>query len=125
MSDLTADQLSDIRFDLADINSAFSDTELNRLWTRLSSVSGDTLRLEAVKGLAVRAILHDAAKFNSYTAGKTSEQKDQIFQHYQRLYDSFYRKAVEAALGTSPSTAWAALREIPHATRTEPSDDAS
>lgn len=124
MSDLTADQLSDIRFDLADVNSAFTDAELERLWDRLDSVSTDALRLEAVKGLAVRAILHDAAKFNTYTAGKTTEQKDQLFQHYARLYDGLYKKAVEAALGTSPATAWAQLREIPHATRTEPSEDA-
>lgn len=122
MADLTATQLSDIRFDLSDVSSAFTDVELNRLWARVDGVSDTTRRLEVVKGLAIRALLHDAAKFNDWTAGETSEKKAQVFKHYASLYGSFYAALVDAALGTKKQFVWGEIRGHPHQERTEPSD---
>jgi len=123
MADLTADQLSDIRVDLADASSAFSDAELQRLWTRVESVTNTARRLEATKGLAIRAVLHDAAKFNDWTAGETSQKKEQIFKRYKDLYMAFYAKVVDSLLGTQKQLAWAQIRAHPNQERTEPQDN--
>lgn len=122
MADLTATQLSDIRFDLADVSSAFGSDELQRLWARTDDISNTARRLEVVKGLAIRALLHDAAKFNDWTAGETSEKKSQVFDHWKKVYDQFYASAVDAWLGTRKQFVWAGMRGHPHQDRTEPSD---
>lgn len=122
MTDLTATQLSDIRFDLADADSSFSDDELNRLWARTDGARSDAIRLEATKGLAIRALLHDAAKFNDYTAGETQEKKDQVFKHWKDLYAAFYAAAVDALLGTKQQMHIAKARTHPNQDRTDPTD---
>lgn len=123
MSDtMTATQLSDLRFDLADIESAFSDVELNRCWARLSGARDDRSRFEATKGLAIRSLLHDAAKFNDYTAGQTDEKKSQVFEHYLKLFNSMYAAVVQDALGGSGQVARGSWRMQPHQERTAPDE---
>lgn len=123
MADMTYTQVSDLRVDLADVERAFTDAELQRFWTRCSDADNDTLRFTATKGLAILTLLHDVAKFANYTAGKTSEQKAQIFDHYMLLYDRFYKRAVENVTGTAQRQVYMAVRgEMTHGTRTEPHD---
>lgn len=122
MADLTATQLSDMRFDLADISSAFTDDELNRVWARADGASDTATQFEAAKGLVIRALLHDAAKFNNYTAGMRREEKEKIFDHYRKLYEDMYASIVDGILGQQQQVVWAALRGYPHQTRTEPDD---
>jgi hypothetical protein len=123
MADMTATQLTDFRADIADTNSAFTDAELQRLWTRCDGASTDYQRFEASKGLAIRQLLHDAAKFNDYAAGETEEKKAVIFDHYKKLYDGYYAPIVDALFGNKKQFVWAQMRAHPHQTRTEPTDD--
>jgi len=123
MADLTAIQLADFRADIADTNSAFTDAELQRLWTRCEGASNDYLRFEASKGLAIRQLLHDAAKFNDYSAGETEEKKAVIFDHYKKLYDSTYAPIVDAVMDNKRQVVLTTMRAQPHQTRTAPTDD--
>jgi hypothetical protein len=79
VAELTADDLADLRGDLADNGDtqAFTDAELARLWVR---AGGD---LTAATLLAVRQLLANAAKFNDYALGQGArdEKKSQIFDH--------------------------------------------
>lgn len=80
MATLTSDQLTDLRADLGDVpTSTFSDTELNRLYTRAESDYTQTIVL------ALRQMTMNAAKFNDYTAGMDTDKKSQIFDHLQKM----------------------------------------
>lgn len=78
---LTSDQLSDLQADLGITSdqSVFTDSELNRLFTR---AVGD---YELTITYAVRQLLMQAARFNDYTVGQTSESKSQV---YKQLKDT-------------------------------------
>ncbi len=72
---LSDDQITDLRADLG-IQSAgavFTDAELDRLYTR---ADGD---YDLAVVYAIDQLLMDAAKFNDYTAGSSSEKKSQVF----------------------------------------------
>jgi len=121
MADLTSQQLSDIRSDLGSIESAFEDAEFQRYYDRMANASDENMRYQATLGMAVRAFVHDAAKFHEYTAGETSHKKDQVYKQYIDLYVRFYGQIVEPLLSSGGSqVVWAALRSHPHQTRTEP-----
>lgn len=79
---LTADQLADFQGDLGitDDESVFTDVELDRLYTRSES------SYELAVALGFRQLLADAAKFNDYTAGESSEKKAQVFEHLKDLH---------------------------------------
>lgn len=72
---MTAIQITNARRLLADktIPPAFSDTELNDYF----ALAGDNYYLAIAFGF--RALQADAAKFNQYSIGQTSEHKQQIF----------------------------------------------
>ncbi len=78
---LSAEQLSDIRGDLADTTTpyAFSDAELSRLHDRAGGNYNQTI------ALAIRQLLMSAAKFYNYTAGFTKEERADIFDHLKDM----------------------------------------
>lgn len=79
MATLDSDQLSDIQGDLGIVadEAVFTDDELHRLYTR--AVSSYDLAVV----YALDQLLMDAAKFNDYKAGSSSESKSQVFKHLQ------------------------------------------
>lgn len=82
MTDMTATQQSDIRADLAIADAAqtpFSDAEFNRLYTRAGADYNYTVVL------AIRQLLVDSAKRNSYRTGQTAEETEQIFENLMKL----------------------------------------
>ena len=81
MAELSDDQRSDIQADIGidSDQTVFTDAELDRLYTRASS-DYDTAVVYALDQL-----LADAAKFNDYTAGASSERKSQVFENLMKL----------------------------------------
>ena len=90
MAVLSADQLSDIQGDLriGSEEAVFTDTQLNRLFTRASS------NYEKTVVLALRQMVMDAARYIDYRAGLTSQSKSQI---YKQLRDrlAYFERLVE------------------------------
>lgn len=80
MTTLTSDQLTDLRGDIGDTGTpqAFTDTELQRFYTRAGSYAG-------AKALARRQLLANAAKFFKYTVGASTEERQQVFDHLKAL----------------------------------------
>jgi hypothetical protein len=77
---LTSDELTDLRGDIGDTGDvqAFTDAALQRLYVRAGSYAG-------AKALAFKQLLSNAAKFVRYTAGETTEAREQIFTHLKTL----------------------------------------
>lgn len=120
---LTAQEITDIRDDIADngATEAFTDAEIERAYERTEAVSSDLTRHAATRGILVRQLLMSATKLNDYTAGATSEKRDQVFQHLKFMY-GLYAKAVETVEGaTGKSIARVAVSNVPRAGRTYPS----
>lgn len=74
MATLSSDQLTDVQGDLgiSDDEGVFTDTELNRLYTR---AGGD---YEKTVAFAYRQLWANALKFTRYTQGRSSEDKTAI-----------------------------------------------
>ena len=86
---LTSDQLADIQGDLGISNdeAVFTDTELNRLYTRAS----DNYALAVYYGY--RQILAQAAKFHNYTVANSSVSRSQMFDHLKDMLDFWQDEA--------------------------------
>jgi hypothetical protein len=77
---LSATELARLRRKLGDATgTVFSDAELNDIYDEADSDFDRTLLI------SFEEIMYDAAKFNDYTAGQTSERKSQVFDHLQKL----------------------------------------
>lgn len=92
MATLTDDQCADLRADIGDAgtNQAFSNPELDRLYTRALADDGG---YDLAVVYALRQLLADQAKFTDYTAGETSESRSQVFKHLERLLARWERIA--------------------------------
>ncbi len=80
---LSAQQLTDLRADLADeaADPAFTDDELNRLYERADS---DYTR---TKVLAIKQLLMNTVKFYKYVAGFTRQEPDTVFDHLKTMLE--------------------------------------
>lgn len=104
----TADQLSDLRADLADTaaSPAFSDGELARLWSRAGG------RHERTCALATRQLLMQANRFHDYALGQgaTDQKKSQLRANLRDMLKIFTSASGGGAglatiqLGTSTSS---------------------
>lgn len=119
---LTAEQLSDLRADLGDSNTAFTSVELNRNWDRLENAANDLQRHNATLALCFRQLLASASKLHDYTAGATGEKLSQVRKHLQEMYELF-ADDLEAALGTNANVLKSKVASYPHQTRTLPSEE--
>jgi hypothetical protein len=107
---LTADQITDFRKDIADVNEAFSPDELNRLYARAQDNYGKTAGVEAYNqavALAYRQLLANANKLANYSAGSTSESLAQVRNH---IKDSLTYWETEVVGKATPQVAIARLR---------------
>lgn len=118
---LTSDQLTDLRADLGDNNTAFTDPELQRLWDRVASAPNDYIRYRATLGLAWMQIKAGAAKFHDYEAGAVKEKLSQVFDHATKMVAD-YITDVEAALSQQKEFVKTKVGITPHQTRTEPAE---
>jgi len=80
---LTSDQLTDLQADLGitDDETVFTDTELERLFTRASEGYNTAVYL------GWRQLMADAAKLYKYTVAQTSINKDQVFDHVKAMVE--------------------------------------
>jgi hypothetical protein len=78
---LTTAQLTDMQADLGitDDESVFTDTELNRLYTRASNDYNTAVYY------GWRQLLANVAKFHNYTAGMTKVERGQVFDHVEKM----------------------------------------
>lgn len=78
---LTTEQRTDMQADLgiAADEGVFTDAELDRLYERAAA------DYDVAMVYALDQLLMDAAKFNDYTAGSSSEKKSQVFDHLLKV----------------------------------------
>lgn len=119
---LTSVQLEDIRGDVGDVSTAFTDAEIMRLYDRLTSAPNESTRLEAVKGLMFERLLNQASKLHDYTAGAVDEKLSQIVKNLERRLE-YYRPALEAARGQNRQFAVGKLGKRAHPYREEPAEN--
>lgn len=115
MTDLTTAQQNTLRRRVGDTGAteAFSDDELQDAFDEaLEDLDSSTVIL-------LEWLIADAAKFNDYTAGQTSEKKSQVFDHLNKLLQRYEGKV--AASNTSPGMKIVGMRSVPPRERDEPS----
>lgn len=71
---LTKDELSDFREDIGDVNEAFSDAALQRIYVRCTG------RAAKSRVMAIDQLLGSAAKLADYAQNESEEKKSQIFK---------------------------------------------
>lgn len=118
---LTEQQISDLRTDIADVNSAFSEAALNRIWDRVAGARDDNARHEAALGLMARQLLANANLLHDYTAGQSSEKLSQVRAHLKDQYE-MYRPALEAALNQKKQFVIGSIAPVPSQVREYPDE---
>lgn len=98
----TSDQISDLRADIGDTGTppAFSDADITRLWYRVRAARDEGYQSEAALALMARQLMTSAAKLHKYSAGNTSEDRQQVFDHLQKIYKMF-EASLNSVLGNS------------------------
>lgn len=118
---LTAAQLNDLRNDLGDNATAFSNDELDRNWDRIASATSDTQHHEATLYLCWRQIAAQAAKGYDQRTGLTEDKLSQVFDHAQKMM-GLYKSSFDAATSQRKQVSIGVLKPIPN-TRRYPSED--
>lgn len=116
MAEMTADQLSDFRKDIGDEDSdnyVFTETEINRLFTRADSDYDRTVIL------ALEQLITNAAKFADYTVGQTTERRSQVFDQLVRTLDI---KRQSTAAGDQATVFMGQMESYPVKSRDVPSE---
>jgi hypothetical protein len=118
---LTPQQLQDLQDDsgIGSDQAVFTDSELDRIWERVSGASSDTERHEAALYLIYRQLLGSANKLHDYTAGATSEKLSQVRANLKQMHD-LYKPSYEAATSQATQFARTVLRKRPNQRRTRP-----
>jgi hypothetical protein len=108
VANLTIDQITDLRNDLGDNKTppAFSDAELQRLYTR----SDDNYSKTMVLGLD--QLIMDAAKFSDYTQNETQEKKSQIFDHLLKVRAIWQGRVKDETLAATKTVRMTKLRPV-------------
>jgi hypothetical protein len=110
MAELSATELARMRRKLGDATGAvFSNDELNDIYTEAGADFDRALMI------AFEEIMYDAAKFNDYTAGQTSERKSQVFDHLSKVV-----ARIEATRSNKQQVRIVGLRGIPPHVKDEP-----
>ncbi len=116
MADLTADQLTDLRADIGDAGAtqAFTDDELQRLYTR----AGESYNRAVL--LAFRQLLGNSWKQTTYKQNQSSENRSDVFKHLKQMaaYWSAIVLADESA--DKPQLKIVGRRTIPPSRKSKP-----
>lgn len=94
----------DFRADIGDVNSAFTDADIDTLETRATAKYGADSAYEGARVMAINQLIANAAKFRDYTANESSDKKSQVFKHLKDLrtiYKDELDDAIEDASGAS------------------------
>ena len=115
MAQLSTDQLADFRADLSDIdplNYVWEDDALHRLYTRAES------SYELALWYAIRQLYLASLSENDYTAGQTSERRDQIKQGLKAALDTQWQIVTRSG----NQVAIAGMRAVPPVEKDVPFD---
>ena len=112
----TTQQRDDLRLDIGDSGSVFSDDELDRIWDRAVAAAGTSnnhaLEAEA-RVYAIRQLMANAAKLVSYKANQSTENQSDIFKHLKDLLKYWQEEADEAVSSANAAAAWGTMRKAP------------
>jgi hypothetical protein len=111
MAELSAAQLLDIRADLGDDGTVWTDDELDRLYTRASSDYNSAVVL------AIRQLLMNAAKLHDYSLAQSSESKSQIFKNLKEMLTYWDDKA-----STRQQVKMVGMRSVPPRAKDSPNE---
>jgi hypothetical protein len=119
MTDLTTAQKNTLRRRVGDSGAtqAFSDDELQDAFDEAVE------SLDATTVILIEWLIADAAKFNDFTAGQTSEKKSQIFDHLVKLAAHYQGKVDTAARGVQVKIV--GMRSVPPRERDAPQSDST
>ena len=113
MATLDADQLKDIRTDVGDDGTVFTDAELHRFYTRADSDYNKAVVL------AFRALKANAAKLNDYRLAQSMESKSQVYDHIDGLLKDWV-----ALAENKTQISIVGLRNVPTRDKDTPDGDA-
>lgn len=113
MTAITAADRDYIRRKVGDtgVTPLFSDSDLAVIWTDAGEDRSRAI-LECLQELMV-----NAAKFNDYTIGQTSEKKQQVFQNLRMMVDYW-----QGEIDTSPQFKMVGLSAVPERDKDMPYD---
>ncbi len=64
----------------------FTDAEIIDIWERVDAADSEAQQHDAALALMYFQLRNSAVKFTKYTAGQTSVEKQQIFDHLHKVY---------------------------------------
>lgn len=102
MTTPTASELTRLRRKIGDTDAAITASILEDIW---DEAAGDE---STAVVLSIQMLLSDAARFNDYTAGQTSEKKQQVYDNLKDLLTYWEDKA-----GVTSSIRIVGLRSVP------------
>jgi hypothetical protein len=76
----------------------FNDTEIESIWELVAGAANDTEREQAALAEMAYRLRNNAAKLHNYSAGQSSQQLAQVFQHLDLLYQEL-KPYLDKALG--------------------------
>ncbi len=109
MATLDADQLTDLRADIGDDGTVFSDAELHRLYTRAGS------DYDKAVVLAFRQILANATKLHDYRIAQSGESLSQVYRNVKDLLVHW-----ESIADVKQQVKMVGLRSVPPVLKDEP-----
>jgi hypothetical protein len=110
MASLSSAQRTDLRADIGDDGTVFTNDELDRLYTRAES------NYDLAVVLALRQLLANAAKLHDYRLAQSMENMSQVFGHLKHVLA--YRENV--VVGAQRQVKLFGARRIPPPDREEP-----
>jgi len=119
MTDITSTIRDDLRADFGDTNEAFSDAEIDRIWTRMTDAKDDTTQYYATLALMFFQARNNAAKFHDVSVAGDSHKLSQVYDHYNKLYAE-YASYLRSVLGSNQSIYRAVLQNMPRQDREVP-----
>ena len=119
MATLSPLVLEDIRADIGDSDTAFTDAEIQRIYDSFTAAPSEHVRLMAVKARMIERLLNGSVKLHDYDAGAVSEKLSQVFAQLEKRFQS-YEPYLDAAMGRPSQLKIGKLGKRPHPDRIEP-----
>jgi hypothetical protein len=116
---ITEVQIADVRADIGDSNpdaQSFTDTEIQRLYTRAEEIhgAGSALVEPQVRVLAIKQLWASSAKLTTYKQNQSSENLSDVFKHLKALLELYQGELADAeAAGTGGGVAIMGLKKTP------------
>lgn len=119
MATLSPLVLEDIRADIGDSGTAFTDPEIQRIYDSFTAAPSEHVRLMAVKARMIERLLNGSVKLHDYSAGAVDEKLSQIFDQLAERF-KYYEPYLDVAMGRPSQIKIGKLGKRQHPDRIEP-----